>query len=54
MTELRHGIDLGYGDSASKRSAFWTMLVLSGVIIAESTVLRRAMAFVFFGMVVVV
>ena len=88
VTELREGIDLGYGDSASKQSAFWTMLVLSGVIaaagvisnstatvigamiiaplgtpimavafgviIAESTVLRRALAFVFFGMLVVV
>ncbi len=88
VTELREGIDLGYGDMASKQSAFWTMLVLSGVIaaagiisnstatvigamiiapmgtpimavafgviIVDAIVLRRAMAFVFFGILVVV
>jgi uncharacterized hydrophobic protein (TIGR00341 family) len=88
VEELRESIDLGYGDTASRQSAFWTMLVLSGVIatagvisnstatvigamiiaplgtpimgmafgviIAESRTLRRAAAFVFFGMLVVI
>ena len=88
VTELRDGMDLGYGDTASKQSAFWAMLVLAGVIaaagvignstatvigamivaplgtpimaigfgvvVADSHLLRRAVAFVFFGMLVVV
>lgn len=42
LAELSDGIDLSSGDTASKRSAFWTMLVLSGVIatagvVADST-----------------
>jgi uncharacterized hydrophobic protein (TIGR00271 family) len=88
VEELREAIDLGYGDTASRQSAFWTMLALSGVIatagvisnstatvigamiiaplgtpimgiafaviVAESRTLRRAAAFVFFGMLVVI
>jgi uncharacterized hydrophobic protein (TIGR00341 family) len=88
VEELRESIDLGYGDTASRQSAFWTMLALSGVIatagvisnstatvigamiiaplgtpimgmafgviIADSRTLRRAAAFVFFGMLVVI
>ncbi|MQM24676.1 DUF389 domain-containing protein [Glycomyces albidus] len=41
-SELYDRIDLGHGDRSAKRSAYWTMLVLSGVIatagvIADST-----------------
>lgn len=88
VTELRDAMDLGYGDTASKQSAFWTMLVLAaviaaagiignstatvigamivaplgtpimgmafGVVLAEGPLLRRAAAFVFFGMLVVI
>nr|WP_205328648.1 TIGR00341 family protein [Glycomyces sp. YM15] len=32
LAELSDRIDLGHGDRSTKRSAFWTMLVLSGVI----------------------
>lgn len=42
LDELTDGLDLSSGDTASKRSAFWTMLVLAGVIatagvVADST-----------------
>jgi uncharacterized hydrophobic protein (TIGR00271 family) len=34
LSELTDDLDLGSGDTASKRSAFWTMLVVSAVIAA--------------------
>jgi uncharacterized hydrophobic protein (TIGR00271 family) len=36
--ELSDAIDLAYGDTSAKQSAFWTMLVLSGVIAAAGVV----------------
>lgn len=38
LAELYDRIDLGHGDRGAKRSAFWTMLVLSGVIATAGVV----------------
>jgi uncharacterized hydrophobic protein (TIGR00271 family) len=51
LDELTEDLDLTSGDSASKRSAFWTMLVLSGVI-ATSGVLADSTATVIGAMII--
>jgi uncharacterized hydrophobic protein (TIGR00271 family) len=51
MEELTDDLDLTAGDSASKRSAFWTMLVLSAVI-ASAGVLSDSTATVIGAMII--
>ena len=51
MDELTDDLDLTAGDSASKRSAFWTMLVLSAVI-ASAGVLSDSTATVIGAMII--
>ena len=51
LDELTGDLDLGSGDAPSKRSAFWTMLVLSAVI-ATAGVLSDSTATVIGAMII--
>ena len=51
LEELTEDLDLGWGDATSKRSAFWTMLVLSAVV-ATAGVLSDSTATVIGAMII--